>query len=352
MKTINSVKNSQVDDPVDDPEVHCDANTKPRPVVSVLLCVFNGGRHLRKAVDGILAQTFTDFELLIVDDGSTDNAVDQLAVINDDRIRVLKKTNSGLTRSLNEGLRHCRGDYIARQDADDISHPQRLRHQVMFLQANDSVGVLGSAADLIDDDDDAIGALNFDCSNEALLDSLIKKNQFVHGALMFRRKVLDEVGGYRDAFVYAQDYDLTLRCQEVTKLANLPEKYYQLRFGNQRISINHAREQNGFANMAREFCNQRRKIGADVLQAGSYDGDISTYIDDAVDLADQPRIMLYLYLRSGHSHKTRVCLKTLLQRDLPLKARLKYRLNLFLSYFPMDVNGWMYRGMDRLRGGL
>ncbi|NKB64465.1 MAG: glycosyltransferase [Gammaproteobacteria bacterium] len=319
------------------------------PKVSVLLCVYNGGEYLGESVSSILGQSFQDFELVLVDDGSTDNAVAGIEALNDPRIRIIRKKNSGLTPSLNFGISHCRGEYIARQDADDLSHSERLKTQVAFMEANPETGVVGSSVELIDDDGDVIGELSFDSSHEALLTSLMKKNQFVHGALMFRAGILDVIKGYREAFVYAQDYDFTLRCQETTRLANLSGKYYSLRFGSQRISIAHAGDQRAFANMARAFARQRREVGMDDLDTGSYAGHFSVFSDKNSEPADQTRIMLYLYLRSGLKNKIRRCLSQLLTKPQPLKTRLKYQLSYLISYLPSGVIRQVYARMDQLR---
>ena len=323
--------------------------TTTPPMVSVLLCTYNGGRYLAASVSSILSQSFEDFELVLVDDGSTDESVKTIELIDDARINIIKKPNTGLTHSLNVGIKHCRGKYVARQDADDFSHPHRFQAQVMFLESHSHVGVLGSAVNLIDDDDDVIGALSFDQSHEALLRSHLETNQFVHGSLMIRRRVLNQVGGYREAFTYAQDYDLTLRCQEITALANLAEKCYSLRFGSQRISINNAAHQRSCANMARAFAQQRRETGTDDLQSNDYDGDVGKFANSAEADADQVLIMLYLYLRSDHNKKARKCLKTVLQRPLSIKQKMKYRASYLISFLPSKISKSIYLSTDRLR---
>jgi glycosyltransferase involved in cell wall biosynthesis len=121
------------------------------PQVTVLLCVWNGEPHLKAAVDSILAQTFHDFEFLIIDDASTDGTPKFLASLTDPRVRVVRnETNLGLTRSLNRGLKLARGELIARQDADDWSTPDRLELQLPFLRANPPVVAVGAQAQLID----------------------------------------------------------------------------------------------------------------------------------------------------------------------------------------------------------
>lgn len=115
------------------------------PEVSVLLAVYNGERYLSAAIESVLAQDFDDWELVIVDDGSTDATVSILDHLHDLRIRVLRTENQGLTKALNYGLRFCRGRLVARLDADDRCLPERLRVQAQFLRDHPEVAVVGSS---------------------------------------------------------------------------------------------------------------------------------------------------------------------------------------------------------------
>src|SRR3954452_17057048 len=118
------------------------------PRLSVVLAVCNGERHLAESVNSVLAQTFTDFELIVVDDGSTDRTPEILAAVAraDPRVVVVRQENHGLTASLIRGIALSRGDYIARQDADDISKPRRFERQIAYLDAHSSLAALGSSA--------------------------------------------------------------------------------------------------------------------------------------------------------------------------------------------------------------
>ncbi len=318
------------------------------PQISVLLSVFNGGIYLQKAVLSILNQSTKDLELVIVNDGSTDDAVEKIRPLSDDRIRILDKPNSGLTKSLNFGLEHCRGAYIARQDADDCSDIDRLRQQVAFLEAHPDIGVVGSAVDIIDEDDDIIGAIHFDRRHDLLWSSHLKSNQFFHGALFFRQTVLESLGGYREAFIYAQDYDLTLRCQEVTSIANLPDRLYQARYGRDRLSFRRNNEQKAFAEMARCFARVRRTGKRDSLQLQEYEGNYMQYATkNTAEPVNPLQVLVHLYLRAGYPNKVRSCLKQLLGQPSSPGRRLKYRLNLLFSYFPARFTRLIYDVIDR-----
>ena len=320
------------------------------PQISVLLCVFNGGVHLQKAVRSILNQSIKELELVVVNDGSTDDAVEAIRQLADDRIRILDKSNSGLTKSLNFGLRHCRGAYIARQDADDCSHPDRLRQQLFFLEAHPDVDVVGSAVEIIDEDDHIIGSLAFDLEHDRLQNSHLESNQFAHGSLFFRRSVLESLGGYRDAFRYAQDYDLTLRCQEVTRVTNLPDCLYQVRYGQNRLSFRQTDQQQAFAEMARCFARARRAGRKDSLELQEYDGNFMQYATGTTESTNSLQVLVHLYLRAGYREKVRSCLQQLLRQPASPRRRFKYSLNFLFSYFPVRFTRQVYQVIDRLRG--
>ncbi len=196
------------------------------PVVSILLPVHNGGPMLRESVESLLHQTWTDWELVAVNDGSTDGSGDVLRSYADSRIRVLDNPeNMGLIASLNRGLAACRGELVARQDADDVSHPERLALQVRLLKRRPDLALLGSAAWRIDIQGNRLGAHDVPCSHRALLWALLFDNPFVHTSVLFRKSVVcDELGGYHPDFVAAEDYDLWARIAARYPVANLAER--------------------------------------------------------------------------------------------------------------------------------
>jgi len=185
------------------------------PRVTVLMAVFNGDRFVADAVQSILAQTFTDFEFLIVDDGSTDGTAAALAAFEDPRIRVIRNpVNIGLTRSLNLGLRQARGALIARQDADDRSHPARLAAQVAFLDREQDVVVLGTQGRYIDARGRERSAAPWPKSTSSLAIrwQLLFDGPFIHSSVMFRRAVVwNAFEGYDESFVASQDFELWTR---------------------------------------------------------------------------------------------------------------------------------------------
>ncbi|QJW92708.1 glycosyltransferase [Frigoriglobus tundricola] len=211
------------------------------PTVSVLMPVYNGERYLAEAVDSVLAQTFTDFEFVIVDDGSKDGslAVLQWYAARDPRVRIISRPNTGIVGALNDGLAAARGELVARMDADDVCHPERFRTQVEYLRAHPACVVVGSRADLIDPDGERIGrwdmALDHDEIDRA---NLAGKLTIVHPSLVFRRAAVVGAGAYRQETAGSEDLDLMLRLAETGRLANVPDVL--LRYRRHHESLTHS----------------------------------------------------------------------------------------------------------------
>jgi len=212
--------------------------------VSVVMSAYNAERYVRAAVGSILSQTFSDFELVVIDDGSRDGTGEILAGYGDPRIRVIRQVNRGLIASLNLGIELARGEFIARMDADDVAYPRRLERQVAFLDANPDVGMVGTAYDEIDERGSVIGHRCHPTEHEALRRALIRYNPFFHSSVMIRRSVLEAVGPYDETRSFlVEDYDLWFRVARVTRVANLPETLMQRRYGTHNISRKRESEQ-------------------------------------------------------------------------------------------------------------
>ena len=193
------------------------------PRVSVVMAVYNAEPWLTKAVESVLGQTFADFELVVIDDGSVDATPEILGRLRDPRLRVVRQRQSGQTPALNHGLRLSRGALIARMDGDDVALPDRLARQVAFLDAHPDIGLLGTACREISATGAVLRTITPPADDAGIRRRLIRENPFTHSAVMFRRTVLEASGRYDERFVVAQDYDLWLRMSRLTRLANLPE---------------------------------------------------------------------------------------------------------------------------------
>ena len=201
------------------------------PKVTVLMAVYNGERYLREAVESVLCQTFQDFQFLIINDASTDNTRDLILSYDDARIVLVdNKHNAGQTRSLNRGLELSAGQLIARQDADDISEPERLAKQVAFLDRRPEVALLGTWYKEIDLEGTVLGGRKLPCDTTDIRWSLLFFCPFVHSSVMFRKSVVSEqIGFYNEALAYSQDYELWHRIARRFPVANVPEPLVRLR---------------------------------------------------------------------------------------------------------------------------
>jgi len=215
--------------------------------VTVLMSVYNSDQYLDQAINSILAQTYKDFEFIIIDDGSTDQSIEicKRFAKTDSRIRFIEYgKNLGLPKSLNKGILLAKGKYIARQDADDYSAPNRLELQLNFAKENDWVDVIGSDCYVID----LLGNVVYqDVSFSACRDhkeSLLKHRAlFPHGSAFVKKEKLLEVGLYDIRFYYVQDGELWLRMiSKNAKIHVVKELLYYYRVGpNGSIKRNNAK---------------------------------------------------------------------------------------------------------------
>lgn len=215
------------------------------PRVSVILPVCNGEPFLAEAIGSIVAQSFGDFELIAIDDGSTDasgDILDRLAR-GDRRIIALHQSNAGIVASLNRGLAFAHGEFIARMDADDVAHPERFARQVAFLDAHPDVAAVGCAVTLIDDAGKRLRDVDYPGAPDAVSAFLETGSALAHPTVMMRRDRVRAVGGYRAAYRHAEDYDLWLRLDERYRLANLPERLLLYRKHESKLSLTYAVEQ-------------------------------------------------------------------------------------------------------------
>jgi len=237
------------------------------PLVSVVMPLYNCEQFVRAAIDSILSQTFTDFEFLIIDDGSTDNSLSIARSYTDSRVQVLAEPHEGLVATLNRGLSVATGKYIARMDADDISSPRRLVQQIAVLESCDDIVLVGCCARCINIEGEPVG--NYvvpDLGGKELVVALCASNQFVHGSIIMRTQAVLAVGSYRDAFLTAEDYDLWLRLGEIGRLAHLPAFLYQLRVHSQSKSVLEGdRRRRACVAQARQYALQRHLYGHDDL---------------------------------------------------------------------------------------
>ncbi len=204
------------------------------PAISVIMSVYNAQDDVKAAIDSILAQNFTDFEFIIIDDGSSDNSADIIKSYDDPRIKLHSQKNTGLTKALNKGVSLAKGRYIARQDADDVSYPQRLQKQFEILESRPDVNLLGSNAD--DHYPDGYKAQWGHYDEDELQRIVYFKTPFPHSSAMMRTDIIRKLGGYDESFKTAQDMELWMRFAAQGPIAMIKEPLIQRGVGAGAIS--------------------------------------------------------------------------------------------------------------------
>jgi glycosyltransferase involved in cell wall biosynthesis len=227
------------------------APTDNKPFVSVVLPVYNSEKYIRESVQSILDQTYENFELIIMNDGSKDRSDEAIRSITDNRIVYINQANMGLAATLNKAIGMAKGSLIARQDHDDLSLNTRLEKQVKFLNDNPETALLGTWAEVIDEN----GKLTerehkHPIANIQLKFSLLFDNPFVHTSVMFRREAWQQAGTYSTDKSYFEDYRLWSAISRDQAVANLPEilvKYRELSSGMSKSDTSYAAKVNAQA---------------------------------------------------------------------------------------------------------
>jgi glycosyltransferase involved in cell wall biosynthesis len=221
--------------------------------VTVLLPVYNAGPPLDAALESVIRQNFSDYEILVIDDCSTDDSLQRIRrhEARSPLIRVIAHpTNCGLAATLNEGLEAARGEYIARMDQDDESLPERVATQVPFLDANPNVAVVGSYVYHMGATRSHDRLVAVPVESDAIATQLRKSNCMYHPATMLRRQTIIDLGGYREQFKNAEDYDLWLRVSRSRELANIAAPLLRYRFSTSGMTLSRKWQQLYFVFLA------------------------------------------------------------------------------------------------------
>jgi hypothetical protein len=246
----------------------------PAPAVSVLMPVRNGERFVAEAVESVLAQTFADLELVVVDDGSTDSTPRILERIasRDPRLAVHRRDpGRSVSEVLNFAADLARAPLLARLDADDLALPGRLQVQTDFLAAHPEIVLLGGQALLIDGSGRTFGKAEYPLRDEQLQAALLTGNPFVHSTVTMRREAFEAVGGYRLNFDHAEDLDLWLRLAEGRRIANVPDLVAAYRLHGNQQTFRKQEEQAMFSAAARASARARAAGRPDPLAGAVVD---------------------------------------------------------------------------------
>ncbi|MEQ1884612.1 MAG: glycosyltransferase [Bryobacteraceae bacterium] len=274
---------------------HSTASHSSGPAVSVLMPVYNTEpAMLRAAIESILDQSYRAFEFLILDDGSESAATRSMLELfarKDHRIRICWEPHRGLTKTLNHGLELARGTWIARQDADDWSAYRRLERQMDFFTRHPQAVLCGAQASMHRADGGALWPTHLPSFASDIAAAFPTGNPFVHGSTMFRADAARSIGGYREEFPCAQDYDFFWRLSECGEARNLDAELYHYRFTPTAVSARRAADQ-ARAHRAADLLARARQTGADLsvpralAQAGEQQADPLSVLRSALKQAD------------------------------------------------------------------
>lgn len=300
-----------------------------KPKISVIMSVYNAEKYVAKAIDSILNQTFEDFEFIVINDASKDNSLNIICryIKKDNRILLINnKTNIGLTKSLNKGLKIAKGKYIARMDADDISLPNRFQKQFTYLEDNADIFLLGSSCFFIDEKGVKIGSQKCLNNFEDIKKRLKKSNCIIHPSVMFRN---DKKTEYREKMWYVEDYDLYLNLlTKNKKLVNLQDMLILYRITSNSITKINSIKRKKFACKAIEFYNQRIRFGKD--KYNEFDPSIFLCSDNIKEHSGNKvfiRILVEAYLKNGNFKMVRkILFNKKIRHEMPFFIFLPYAL--------------------------
>ncbi len=210
-------------------------NASLTPAISVILPAYNAEKYIRESLESILSQTFSDFEFIIINNGSTDSTVSIVQSYSDPRIKLINNSeNLGLIASLNLGLQAARGKYIARMDHDDISYPTRFEKEHAYLESHPDIVIVGTWSTIIDPSGNVIKIHKNSLRHNVIKYELLFGNSITHPSIMMRRKEILELGGYDPQWINTEDYNLYSRAVKKYELTNLPEPllYYRVHGGS------------------------------------------------------------------------------------------------------------------------
>ena len=208
--------------------------------LSVILPVYNGMPYLPQAIESLLGQTYQDFVVYTIDNGSTDATQDYLTQLNNEKIKYIRLEKKNLVNALNKGLELAATPFIARMDADDICNLSRFEKQIFFLEAHNEIDLVGSNGQYINETGDAHLDINVPLTHDKIIRTMMKKrNAIIHASIMFRSDIIKAYGMYDDNYYPCEDYELFLRMGHKIKFANLSERLYLFRIRENSIMSDH-----------------------------------------------------------------------------------------------------------------
>ncbi len=289
------------------------------PLVTVLMPVYNAAKYIDESIQSILDQSYINFELLIINDGSTDNTTTIIQSYLDPRIRLIEQEGKGISFALNTGLRAAQGEYIARFDADDICYPVRLEKQVNFLNDHPDYMLIGSDAEYIQENGDHLFDFrSISYTYEQILNRLYQFCPFIHSSVMFRKEAVLNAGGYSPFAQHFEDYFLWVTLVKSGKCCNLPEPLLKVRFNPGSLTIDEKWRGEAF-----------RKLKMKIIRKGTITEKEGNVLRAIIQKQQGEKI------KEGAYHAL-CCKKFLADNYQPAKARWHAAKAIFINPFRLD----------------
>ncbi len=321
-----------------------------KPKITIIVPVYNAAKYLPDALDSLLSQTFQDFEIVAVNDGSTDDSGDILEryAARNPRVRVLHQENAGSGAARNRAIAVAGGRYIAQQDADDLSAPTRLERQAAFLDSHPDICAVYCRIVMADENLNLVHTI-LTPEDDATIRRALPRGNLLSSNFMMRAETLEAARGYREAFLCSMDYDLNLRVTEAGKIHCLPEGLYIVRKHPGQISTAKRHLQDEYGTLAKTFALERRKTGRDSYHQFAAVGDLRRFVEDY-----KYRYQFYMY--AGERTLRRLDLKparkylrrAVANKPLPGKALLLLALSYVPRFLLQAARSLKNRFIDRL----
>ncbi|MBS1529890.1 MAG: glycosyltransferase [Bacteroidetes bacterium] len=309
------------------------------PEVTVLMPAYNAGKYIREAIDSVLRQSFKNFELLVINDGSTDDTLSIALSFHDSRVVVINKEHEGIAASLNTGLKLASANYIARFDADDICQPTRLQTQLDFLRDHPDYVLVGSDADYILDNGDFL--FSFKCiahSDEEVKNNLYVYCPFIHSSVMYRRDEVLKAGGYNIHAHNFEDYLLWTNLAKTGKMQNLREPLIKVRLNAASATIDEKWRGERFRQLKRQATTRgsiTEEEGVELLEISGKQNDEKIKEGAYHALCGKKFLANNYQPKKARNHVR----KAISIKPLRLDNYLLYA----VSYFPAPVIAWLHR---------
>ena len=295
-----------------------------QPIVTVLMPVFNAASFIRESIESILHQTLPNFELLIINDGSTDCSLNIIHSFNDQRIRLVSlEQNHGIVSALNLGLELARSDYLARMDADDIACPERFQQQLHYLEQNPDCVVLGTRTVVVDPENQILYSPQVSTGHEEILKELLqwRGSRLCHPTVMMPTEAVKAVGGYTQEYMN-DDIDLFLKLTKSGKFANLPEPL--LRHRVHLSSVCHTRDESEVDRIKKRIyfdAIANLSLSQEFLEANQITPPTSSLASDYYSAYEVYRRWCLLARRSGfYRSSLKYCYKTFVNQPFQAKT--------------------------------